>query len=219
MAYADRTSYYRARYDAGGDFVPRERLDGEIADHARRLSSVLEALRALPFADRIVVFGSVSSGAFLPGDLDVSVDLASGKAGDVAGIAGSLLSLASRHYGYLDTFLVDARGGLHVRNENANGWERARNAKGIKAGIKAGVRLPDLSWSLDGAPGVYDPLAWKLEDARRHWDELPTLGYASEALERLKAFHLESLGRHPLADVRALGESLSSEPPASSPRP
>jgi len=98
-----------------------------------KLNEVLDALRALPYADRITVFGSVARGKAYPTDIDVWVDL---RGSDGSEDLSPLLRLARRHYGLFDPF-VETGDGVDVRSETARSWVAARGARAIKASVLA----------------------------------------------------------------------------------
>lgn len=94
--------------------------------HAARLQSVYRALRELPYADIIQVFGSAAKGKSNPADIDVVVDLRS-RDGLTLDALDGLLRIARRHYGLLDPFVITEQGKLLARNDLATGWKAARN--------------------------------------------------------------------------------------------
>lgn len=94
-----------------------------------RLSLVASELLDLPYADKIMVFGSYASDKEEPADIDVFLDLR-GHGQIDPGTYNGLLRIAVRHYGWLDPFLrTDA--GLLVRSDEARHWVRASNAAAI----------------------------------------------------------------------------------------
>jgi predicted nucleotidyltransferase len=77
---------------------------------------VLAALKELPFADRIQVFGSVARGeATRYSDVD---------------------ALCKQFYGSLDVFVLTTAGVLYVRDDEAEGYTVAKHAKRILANAK-----------------------------------------------------------------------------------
>lgn len=100
-----------------------------------RLTAIAESMMALPYSNRIMVFGSMAAHAKNPGDIDVFLDCrgtaysTADKSGQLAGYA-ELIRISRKHYGSVDPFLVfdDC---LLVRNDLATGWARARNAKSL----------------------------------------------------------------------------------------
>lgn len=112
------------------------------------IKRLLLEISKLPSAGRIVVFGSVAKQSDNPRDIDVALILnefndfqKSMRIDEHKGTAIGLLKLASQNYGWLDPFIV-TEPMLTVRNDRANGWMAAKNAKAIKASIrKDGIPL------------------------------------------------------------------------------
>lgn len=104
------------------------------------IKAVLTALRDLPSADKIMVFGSVAKDAATPGDLDVALCVPEcanwneAKAEHQETI-DAMRRLAYRYYGSFDPFVMTASI-LAVRNDEATGWQKARNAVALKKAIK-----------------------------------------------------------------------------------
>lgn len=78
----------------------------------------------------ITVFGSLARSAERPGDLDLLIDLRHEDDWRAARAARLALRLARENYGKVDPFLR-TRDGLIVRNDEATGWQRAKNARAI----------------------------------------------------------------------------------------
>lgn len=113
-----------------------------MASSPAHIVEVLRALRDSHLAPSIRVFGSAALGSTLANDVDIALDLR-GLTPQVAGMGArydamnmraeisrlyhSLLSLAARHYGRLDPFLITDHG-LFARNLQATNWVKARNA-------------------------------------------------------------------------------------------
>jgi len=105
------------------------------SDHRNRLAAALEDVRRLPYADRIVVFGSMGRGDPLPGDVDLIVEV------DGSVPPYDLLAIARRHYGLIDPFVrMGPRGRLLVRDDDAVEWKRARNVRSIMLGMRTDGR-------------------------------------------------------------------------------
>lgn len=118
------------------------------------ITAVLTVLRDLPSADKILVFGSVAKNADAPGDLDVALYVPEcanwneAKAEHLETI-NAMRALAYRYYGSFDPFVMTA-GVLAVRNDEATGWQKARNAIALKKAIKKdGVPLAEVLSKLD----------------------------------------------------------------------
>lgn len=97
-----------------------------------KLGSIARRMSALPYADRIKVFGSMAKESETPGDIDVFVDLTDREFVDDRQCAEfiALLRLANRNYGLVDPFLR-FKNALIVRNDQATNWTSARNARSI----------------------------------------------------------------------------------------
>jgi 8-oxo-dGTP pyrophosphatase MutT (NUDIX family) len=100
-------------------------------------NEILEQLKALPYADKIKVFGSVVSGKHVPGDIDLVCDIRGADNGRKHPAWRDLLSIASKHYGSVDPFIIADAGlvngkmtyYLWARNDYATGWIRSRNSR------------------------------------------------------------------------------------------
>jgi predicted nucleotidyltransferase len=96
---------------------------------------VLAALKELPFADRIQVFGSVARGeATRYSDVDVLLDVNEGRLPKDA--LAQLIALCKQFYGSLDVFVLTTAGVLYVRDDEAEGYTVAKHAKRILANAK-----------------------------------------------------------------------------------
>lgn len=101
-----------------------------------RLSQVVGELLDLPYADRIMVFGSYAGEKDDPVDIDVFVDLRGiGRARPES--YQELLHIGARHYGWLDPFLRTDEG-LLVRSDTCGSWVKAKNARELCAAMDAG---------------------------------------------------------------------------------
>lgn len=209
MGYDSRTDFYKATYVLTGKVASREILDEKLDAMAARLGSVLTGLRESRLAPGIVVFGSMARGRFLPGDVDIAIDLkrtvATGQE------LAALLALGRRHYGFLDPFVVNRSGTMFVRDENSMEWVKAKNAipkenaTDIRSAIdREGRPLSDISWELDDGPAFYDPIAWEVERFRRAWVEMPGKGWTREVLAHWERQHRRAADAHPYPEVQAL---------------
>lgn len=210
MGYDSRTDFYKTHYLLNGTTVAsREILEEQIDAYAAHLGSVLNGIRESRLAPGIVVFGSMARGRFLPGDVDVAIDLkgvvATGQ--DLA----ALLTLGRDHYGFFDPFVVNRAGTMFVRDENSMEWTEARNAipnrKGtdIRSAIaREGRPLAEIDWALEDGPALYDPVAWEVERFRRRWDEMPGMGWRPEVQEHWERDLRQAADRHPYPEVQAL---------------
>lgn len=104
------------------------------------LRSLILQIATLPSADRIVVFGSAAAGKENPRDLDVCLladDYPDWKSAVSAHreTIQRLRELAFQNYGALDPFVLTSSV-LVVRNDEATGWQRAKNSPGIARAIK-----------------------------------------------------------------------------------
>jgi predicted nucleotidyltransferase len=102
-----------------------------------RLNEVLQQLRRLPYADRILVFGSVAAGKARPFDIDIALiePRTRFERGEQLDSYGALLRLARRYYGDLDPFLAFPNL-LICRNAEATAWVRATHARGLRRAIQ-----------------------------------------------------------------------------------
>ena len=126
-----------AQKEPGGLFSD-ESKQTDLVDMARKgtpVERVLSALRTDPAFDDLRnharIFGSVAAGKERPGDVDLMVDY-SDRPGEPAKVPGAsrLLALAREHYGSFDPYIKTADG-LFVRNDEATGWTKAKNAQEI----------------------------------------------------------------------------------------
>lgn len=151
----------RRALDAGGtSSADVQGASREPAGDARPgfIGEILRRLAALPAASQLVVFGSVARGAASPGDVDVALVLPGSPAWpQIVEAHGptvrGLLGLARAHYGALDTFVL-AGEALYVRNAEATGWTRARQARVLATAIRhEGRALPAVVQAWDTADG------------------------------------------------------------------
>lgn len=111
----------------------------------QRFHALVTSLKQSPLATKIKIFGSAASKKENPGDIDLFVDLRGGEMKD----ARHLLHLAAKFYGMLDPFvLIEIRGRaqLITRNDEANGWQIARNTKALLAAGQAGIPFEAVEW-------------------------------------------------------------------------
>jgi len=211
MGYDSREEFYRECYLKNDSILPQEVLDRDLERAASTLTEVLDALRSSPLAPGIVVFGSMARGAFLPGDIDIAVDLR-----DVPPVEGgldALLRIAKRHYGWLDPFVIRQDGKLMCLNENATGWTVAKGARVLKEAISAeGRPLSEFSYKLDPSPAAYDPVSWEVDRIRTVWAALESQGLRPEVLQFWQRHHLDAVARHPFPEVNALLAELGGTP-------
>lgn len=126
-------------------------LQSSVSSEKPTIDVILERLQVLPFADRVLVFGSTGKGKPNPVDVDACVDFGAltrkqyleadpgGKQLDV------LLQIAREFYGSFDPFLRFAGGDLLVRDDDARKWVRARNAAELISAIdEDGLTLPQV---------------------------------------------------------------------------
>jgi hypothetical protein len=106
-----------------------------------RLNEVLRQLRNLPYANRLIVFGSVAAGKVTPFDVDVAVlDRETPfRCWAQPTPYGALLRLARRYYGDLDPFLGFADV-LICRNAQATAWQAAIHARALLRSIPTNGR-------------------------------------------------------------------------------
>lgn len=130
------------------------------AQGGARLDPVLSALKALPCADELWVFGSMAKGASNPGDVDVFLNRRTQVWAEFSASseATDLLRVAREFYGGLDPFVLLASDRdpsqklLIVRNDRATGWQAAHKAREISQAItRDRVRLSDLRPDLQAA--------------------------------------------------------------------
>lgn len=209
MGFDSRTEFYQANYVLTGKVAPQEILDEKLDAFAARLGSVLNGLRESRLAPGIVVFGSMARGRFLPGDVDIALDLKETTA--TGQELASLLAIGRRHYGYLDPFVVNRAGTMFVRDENSMGWVKAKNAipdekaTDIRSAIaREGRPLSEIVWSLADEPANYDPVAWEVERFRKRWDEMPGMGWRPDVLAHWERQLRREADAHPYPEVQAL---------------
>jgi hypothetical protein len=120
-------------------------------DSNTRIDELLKLLAKRPYADRVIVFGSVARCSSSPRDLDIAVDLTSIRLDDDDWILRDeasptsgyekLLLIARRHYGWFDPFLM-FRDTLLVRNAEATAWVVSLNRRAMRKSIhEEGVPL------------------------------------------------------------------------------
>lgn len=102
----------------------------------QKINDILQYLRSHKIASSIYIVGSVAKGSSAPGDVDVLVDMRGSNYSYEALVQlRSLLCIANRqsgNYGLVDVFVMFDNA-LVVRNDEATGWAKAKNAKAIKA--------------------------------------------------------------------------------------
>lgn len=102
----------------------------------QKINTILRYLRSHKMASSIYIVGSVAKGSPTPRDVDVLVDMRGSNYSHEALVQlWSLLYIASRqsgNYGLVDIFVMFSDR-LVVRNDEATGWAKAKNAKAIKA--------------------------------------------------------------------------------------
>jgi len=213
VGYASREAFYRDRYDDNHVVLPQEKLDGIIEKCAATLAAVLGDLRASTLADRLMVFGSMARGRFLPGDIDVAIDLRSGPQVDDYDL-NRLLHIARKHYGWLDVFVIEQDGNLLVRNERATAWTKAKGARALKDAIQSeGRPLSEVAYELDTSPAAYDPVRWEVERFRTRWASLMSDGLRPDVLAHWQRQHLIDTARHPYPEVNELFEEFAETVP------
>lgn len=97
--------------------------------------ALLERLKALPYAARIGVFGSLARGEKEPQDIDTILCFSDSDAFRRHPASTELLGLATRFYGYYDPFVRIGRR-LITRSDEGNSWIRARRAREIWRNIQ-----------------------------------------------------------------------------------
>jgi len=104
----------------------------------QKLLGIAKSMSRLPYADKIMVFGSMANGADRPGDIDVFVDLSDTPFtnSDQCREFFDLIRFANRNYGYVDPF-IRFSDDLVVRNDAATGWMTAKNKREIKKNMEA----------------------------------------------------------------------------------
>jgi len=213
VGYASREDFYRRRYEGNDVVLPQEKLDALIEKSSATLSAVLDDLRRSPVADRLVVFGSMARGSFLPGDVDVAIDLRSVPPVDELALHG-LLRTARKHYGWVDVFVIEQDGNLLVRNEQATAWTNAKGARALKAAIAAeGKPLSEVTYVVDPAPASYEPVPWEVDRFRNRWAALMTEDFRPEVRAGWQRRHLIATIRHPYPEVNELFEEFAAAVP------
>lgn len=136
---------------------------------ANAVLGLMLAIRKLPGAEYLRVFGSAGRGAESPADLDIVIDQTLAKPEDsriMSDLADSLLWLARQNYGSLDPFVLTADK-LLVRNDHATGYMSAMNAAGLIRAINTdGVSLDEAISKALAHPGnrhapVCNPCLWR----------------------------------------------------------
>jgi len=213
MGYGSREAFYRDRYVGNDVVLSQDKLDGIIDRCAAALSAVLDDLRASPLADRLVVFGSMARGRFLPGDVDVAIDLRSLHPIDELALSG-LLRTARKHYGWVDVFVIEKDGNLLVRNERATAWTNAKGARALKAAIASdGKPLAEVTYEVDPAPAAYEPVSWEVDRFRSRWAALMTEDFRPEVRASWQRRHLIATVQHPYPEVNELFEEFAAAVP------
>lgn len=131
---------------------------------SEKIQEIILKINALGFADRIIVFGSVSrltravlNGEILekdPIDLDICIQFYdSEKFQDISPMdmyaLRDILQIALENYGYLDPF-IQTKTELFVRTDSSQGWKRAKNADSIARNIKSeGMPFLEVVHALD----------------------------------------------------------------------
>jgi hypothetical protein len=94
---------------------------------------VLNKLATYPFADKIIVFGSLAKNANKAGDVDIFLN-AEPDDPQKEMYLSLLISLAKKYYGNLDPFFVES-GVLFSRNDYATGWQVAKKEQSLLRAI------------------------------------------------------------------------------------
>lgn len=115
----------------------------ELDRHNASLSAVLNDLSVLVGSEHIKVFGSVARGKQVPGDVDLYVDLDGLEPDAEKALTGSLMRLARKHYGMVDPFL-DKGGVLYTRNDQATGWQKAKQSSKMRAAGRSGAPFDEV---------------------------------------------------------------------------
>ncbi len=125
------------RYPKRAQLVP-----SDITESSSQFLDILDQLRDAP----ITIFGSAATkGIDQAKDLDVFLDLDANPGAKK--YVRMLLDLAHEHYGWLDPFVLKD-GVLYVRNDQATGWQRAKNGLSMLSSIKRDAKpMTDLSES------------------------------------------------------------------------
>ncbi len=117
---------------------------GEATDpHLQNLNRLVVALKRHPLAGSIKVFGSAITDKVRPGDIDCLLEA------DLDYIDPQvrvLLSWATKLYGTFDPFYYwTSQRVLFARNDTANQWIRAKNARTILKAGQAGIPILDFN--------------------------------------------------------------------------
>lgn len=148
----------------------------DAAHREQTLTKILAALDSEQFAplrDRMLIFGSMGRGSATPRDIDLMIDLRDispdrfSEQHPLGDLAYRILSLARRHYGYLDPFCMTAynkancgssRTILFCRNEYASGFTQAVRKSIIwKDSQRDGRRVADVRAAWDGSTLLTSP--------------------------------------------------------------
>lgn len=100
------------------------------------LKDIVAKIAEMPGAENLRVFGSGSTLAKSPSDLDIVLWAETGLSATQRQLAKQLLALAYLRYGWLDVFVWDGKS-LHVRNDNATGYVFARKSRELLKAMKA----------------------------------------------------------------------------------
>ncbi len=123
----------------------KPRVTKLMAESNDTIKSILNKLSSLPFADKIIVFGSVARGdSTATSDLDVVVEAEIPYSPSELKKYRELINIGHSNYGSFDPFVMFTDL-LAVRNDECTGWSKAKNANNILRNIKKdGRRLNDL---------------------------------------------------------------------------
>jgi predicted nucleotidyltransferase len=146
------------------------------------VAHIAQHLAALPFAQRILVFGSAARAGAQPKDLDLFIDLRGQPQANLSEYA-RLLLLSRIYYGMLDPYLVTDKG-LLVRDSHAQRWVKARSGRELLASMKRDGRpLADVvaQWHVPSESPV--PARLHLQQQAKALG-LPATG-STESLERV----------------------------------
>ena len=110
---------------------------GHLDEHNARLKTILQQLAVLPGVEHIRIFGSLSNGKQVPGDVDLYVDLNALEADIEKTLSSALIRIAKEYCGLLDPFL-DKCGVLYTRNDCETGWQKALGASRLRLDGRAG---------------------------------------------------------------------------------
>lgn len=115
-----------------------------IANHAKKLDSVIANLKKSPYAPAIKIFGSAAEpNDLMPQDIDILIDSRGIDLGPDAAMqaAAHVMALASNYYGFLDPYLLAKDGKLWTRDDRAEKWIKAKNQNKILADGTHGIPL------------------------------------------------------------------------------